>query len=330
MAKSAADTLMEISMGFTLCRCLHVIAELGIADALGDMPLSAKALAAATGTHPDALNRALRVMAAHGIFTAEGGVYAHSPASRLLRSDDPQSMRSFVRMQGIRALWHVWEDFDYSIQTGRSAAEKSMPKGFWGYFAEHPEHSRLFNDAMTAQTHAHVAGIMSACDFSGFKTIADIGGGNGHLLRSVLDANPNARGVLFDLPHVIDQAKAVPSERITFHPGSFFEDVLPICDAYLMKIVIHDWNDDEATRILQATRSSAPSHAKLLLAEFLVPEDGKPHWSLFVDLLMLGELTGKERTKSEFSDLLAGAGFKLDRVIDTGSNIYLLEASVVA
>jgi hypothetical protein len=330
MAKSAADTLMEISMGFTLCRCLHVIAELGIADALGDMPLSAKALAAATGTHPDALNRALRVMAAHGIFTAEGGVYAHSPASRLLRSDDPQSMRSFVRMQGIRALWHVWEDFDYSIQTGRSAAEKSMPKGFWGYFAEHPEHSRLFNDAMTAQTHAHVAGILSACDFSGFKTIADIGGGNGHLLRSVLDANPNARGVLFDLPHVIDQAKAVPSERITFHPGSFFGDLLPICDAYLMKIVIHDWNDDEATRILQATRSSAPSHAKLLLAEFLVPEDGKPHWNLFVDLLMLGELTGKERTKSEFSDLLAGAGFKLDRVIDTGSNIYLLEASVVA
>ena len=132
----------------------------GIADALGDAPLSAKALAEETSTHPDALNRALRVLAAHGVFTAESGVYAHNPASRLLRSDHPQSMRSFVRMQGIRALWHVWEDFDHSIRTGRSAAEKSLPEGFWGYFAEHPEHSRLFNDAMTAQTHAHVAGIL--------------------------------------------------------------------------------------------------------------------------------------------------------------------------
>ncbi|HJU18740.1 MAG TPA: methyltransferase [Stellaceae bacterium] len=329
MSKSAVDTLMEISMGFTLCRCLHVIAELGIADALGGTPLSAKALAAETGTHPDALNRALRVLAAHGIFTAEGGVYAHSPASRLLRSDHPQSVRSFVRMQGIRALWHVWEDFDHSIRTGRSAAEKSMPNGFWGYFAGSPEHNRLFNDAMTALTHAHVAGILNTYDFSSFKTIADIGGGNGHLLRSVLGVSPNAKGVLFDLPHVIEQAKAIPSERITFQPGSFFDDRLPVCDAYLMKVVIHDWNDDEASRILKATRRSAPSNAKLLLAEFLVPEDGKPNWTLFVDLLMLGELTGKERTKSEFSDLLAGAGFKLDRVIDTGSSIYLLEASVV-
>jgi hypothetical protein len=128
---------------------------------------------------------------------------------------------------------------------------------------------------------------------------------------------------------VIEQAKAVPSERITFHPGSFFEDRLSVCDAYLMKIVIHDWNNQEAARILKAIRRSAPSRAKLLLVEFLVPEDGKPNWTLFVDLLMLGELTGKERTKSEFGDLLTGVGFKLDRVIDTGSNIYVLEASVV-
>src|SRR4051794_35170556 len=120
MSKSAVDRLMEISTGFTLCRCLHAIAELGIADALGDTPLTANALAAETDTHPDALNRALRVLAAHGVFTAEGGVYAHSPASRLLCSDHPQSLRSFVRMQGIPALWHVWEDFDHSLRTGRS------------------------------------------------------------------------------------------------------------------------------------------------------------------------------------------------------------------
>lgn len=329
MSQSPSDTLMEISMGFTLPRTLHVIAELGIADALEDIPLTAKVLAERTGTHPDALNRALRVLSAHGIFAADCGEYRHSPASRLLCSDHPASMRSFVRMQGIPALWHVWEDFDHSIRTGRSAAEKSLPGGFWGYFAAHPEHGRLFNDAMTAQTHAHASGILNAYDFSGFSTIADVGGGNGHLLRSVLAANPKASGVLFDLPHVVEQAKSIPSERVMFRPGSFFDDQLPVCDAYLMKIVIHDWNDDEASRILKAIRRSAPAHAKLILAEFLVPEDGKPNWTLFVDLLMLGELTGKERTRTEFGDLLAGADFKLDRVIDTRSNIYLLEASVV-
>jgi O-methyltransferase domain len=329
MSKSPVDTLMEISMGFTLCRSLHVIAELGVADALSETPLDAGALAAATGTNSDALNRALRVLSAHGVFAAQDGVYAHTPASRLLRSDHPQSMRSFVRMQGIRALWHVWEDFDHALRTGRSAAEKSMPNGFWGYFAENPEHNRLFNDAMTALTHAQVAGILSTYDFSGFKTIADIGGGEGHLLRAVLAANPSAQGVLFDLPQVVQQAKTVPFERLTFQAGSFFEDPLPVCDAYLMKIIIHDWSDKEATEILRAIRRSAPQQAKLLLAEFMIPEDSKPNWTLFVDLIMLGELTGKERTQAEFAELLDESGFRLDRVIDTGSNTYLLESSVI-
>lgn len=138
MAKSPVDTLMEISTGFTLCRALHVVAELGIADALGEAPLSAAALASATGTYPEALDRVLRVLAAHGVFTARCGLYGHSPASRLLRSDHAQSMRSFVRMQGIPALWHVWEDFDYALRTGRSAAEKSMPNGFLGLLGPKP------------------------------------------------------------------------------------------------------------------------------------------------------------------------------------------------
>jgi hypothetical protein len=329
MSKSAADTLMEISTGFTLCRSLHVIAELGIADALGETPLGADALAAETGTHPDALNRALRVLSAHGVFTAKGGLYEHTPASRLLRSDHPQSMRSFVRMQGIPALWHVWEDFDHSLRTGRSAAEKSLPGGFWGYFAENPEHNRLFNDAMTGLTHAQVAGILSAYDFSGLKTIADIGGGNGDLLRAVLAANPNAQGVLFDLPHVVEQARTVPSERLTFQAGSFFEDSLPVCDAYLLKVIIHDWSDKEAAEILHSVRRFAPLHAKLLIAEFVIPEGNTPNWTLFVDLLMLGELTGKERTQAEFVKLLDDSGFRLDHVIDTGFNTHLLEASAI-
>src|ERR1700760_1290216 len=227
MSKSPADTLMEISMGFTLPRTLHVVAELGVADALGETPLSAEALAAATGTNAEALNRALRVLSAYGIFERQGGVYTHTPTSRLLRSDHSQSMRSFVRMQGIPALWHIWEHFDHSLRTGRSAAERTLPNGgFWGYFADNPEHSRLFNDAMTAKTHAQIAGILHAYEFSHFHSVADIGGGNGHLLRAILAATPNVTGVLFDQPHVIEQISELRSDRMKLQAGNFFEDTL--------------------------------------------------------------------------------------------------------
>ena len=330
MADSPFDTLMQVSMGFTLPRTLHVVAELRIADALDETPLSAKALAAATGTDAEALNRAMRVLCTHGIFERQADGYGHTPASRLLRSDHPQSMRSFVRMQGIPALWHIWEHFDHSLRTGRSAAEKTLPNGgFWGYFADNPEHSRLFNNAMTAKTHAQIAGILHAYEFSHFHSVADIGGGNGHLLRAILAATPNITGVLFDLPHVIEQTSEVRSERLKFQAGNFFEDTLPVCDAYLMTQILHDWSDHEADKILKGIRRSAPPHAKLLIGEFVIPEDGKPSWTLFVDLIMLGELTGKERTQAEFRGLLAESGFRLDRVIDVGFNTFLLESSVV-
>ena len=325
------STLMNLSMGFTLPRTLQVVAELGIADALEETPRSVEELAQATGTHAEALNRALRLLSSHGVFQQyDRASYRHTPASRLLRSDHPQSMRSFVRMHGIPALWHIWEHLDHSLRTGRPAAEKTLPNGgLWGYLGEHPEHNRLFNDAMTSKTHGQISGILDAYDFSGFGTIADIGGGNGHLLNAVLEAAPQAEGVLFDLPHVIEQATAIESNRFKLQAGSFFEDALPVCDAYLLMQILHDWNDNEAGEILKAIRSSAPAHAKLLLVEWLIPEDRQPSWTLFVDLIMLAELTGKERTEQEFREMLSGAGFRVDRVIDSGFNTFIIESSVI-
>ena len=145
-----AETLLELSMGFTLPRELHVVAELGIADAVEDTPQKVEDRTAATGTHARSLNRALRLLSAHGVFQYRNGGYVHTPASQLLRSEHPQSMRSFVRMQGIPAVWHIWEHLAHSLRTGHSAAEKTLPDGgLRGYFAAKPEHSRLFNDAMT-------------------------------------------------------------------------------------------------------------------------------------------------------------------------------------
>lgn len=328
MVENPFQTLMELSMGFTLSRSLHVVAELGIADVLHDEPRSADELAAAIGVHAGALHRVLRLLSAHGIFQRHDGRYGHTPASRLLRSDHPQSMRSFARMQGLPALWAIWEHFDHSLRTGRSAAEKSLPNGFWGYFAEHPDERRIFDEAMTAKTHGQTAGILGAYDFSPFRTIADIGGGRGHLLQAVLAAAPKAEGVLVDLPDIIRENSALASDRLRLQSGDFFKDTLPVCDAYLLMQVLHDWSDEEAAQILGAVRRAAPPHARLLLIEWLLPEDDKPSWTLFVDIIMLGELTGKERTATEFRQLLAGAGFRLDRVIDAGFNTFILEASV--
>jgi hypothetical protein len=312
--------------GYCLPRCLHVIADLGVADALGETPRPAAELAASVGAHSEALGRVLRLLAAHGVFEMQGETFRHSPASRLLRTDHPQSMRAFARMFGLPINWATFEALEHSVRTGRPAASEVFPEGFWAYFAQHPEEGRVFNAAMGAKAQGAVAGILASYDFSGFGRIGDIGGGSGHLLRAILDASPNAEGVLFDLPHVIEEAAGVASERLTPQAGDFFQDVLPSCDAYLLMEIIHDWGDEESLAILQAVRRAAPPHAKLLLIETIVPGDPGPDWSKMLDIHMLALLGGRQRTRQEYEALLIRSGFVLRREIDTRAGISILEA----
>ncbi len=323
------DTVLRMAGGYCLPRCLHVIAQLGVADALEETPKTAADLAGATGAHPDALGRVLRLLAAHGVFESKDGRFAHSPASRLLRSDHPQSMRPLAQMLGFAVCWATFEKLEYSVRTGLPAVEKVVPSGFWRYFTDHPEEGRIFDAAMTAKAHGHVAGVVRAYDFSGFRLIGDIGGGRGHLLQAVLDAAPAAKGVLFDLPQVIDAAAGVASDRLELRAGDFFKDGLPACDAYVVMEVIHDWGDEESVAILSAIRRAAPAHAKLLLIEAMLPKDPGPHWSKMLDIHMLTLLGGRQRTRSEYEALLADAGFRLEREIEVGSDISILEAACV-
>ena len=182
---------------------------------------------------------------------------------------------------------------------------------------------------MTGKAHGQIAGILSGYDFSLFNTIADIGGGRGHLLQAVLTAAPHSTGVLFDLPHVLEHSAAAASARLKLQPGDFFKDALPVCDAYLIMQVIHDWSDTESVEILNAVRRAAPAHAKLLLIEAIVPEDSNRSWIKMLDIFMLAMLTGKERTRREFENLLAASGFRLDRVSDIGLGTSILEASAI-
>jgi hypothetical protein len=182
---------------------------------------------------------------------------------------------------------------------------------------------------MVAKAHGQVAGVMASYDFLRFGSIGDIGGGSGHLLQAILDAVPAAKGILFDLPHVIEEAAGIASERLTLQPGDFFKDALPSCDAYLLMEIIHDWADEESVAILQAVRRAAPPHATLLLIERIVPNDPGPDWSKILDIHMLALLGGRQRTQQEYAALLDQTGFALTCDIDTQAGISILEARVV-
>ena len=326
MAETPFDVVFNANNGFLLSSCFYAVAQAGIADALGDAPKTAQDLATATGTHAGALGRILRVLCSVGIFEARDGSYVHTPASRLLRKDDPQSMRGYV-MALMPIFWEPFGRLSYSLSTGKPAFEETYPGGIFKYFAEHPEKARIFDGAMTGKAQAQIAGALAHYDFSLFGTIADIGGGRGHLLKAVLEAAPNARGILFDLPHVVEAAKGGASGRLKLQGGDFFKDALPVADAYIIMQVIHDWNDADATKILSGIRRAAPAHAKLLLIEMPILETPERDWAKETDLFMLVFLHSRERTRSEYQQLLAGAGWRLDRVIDIGQSTAILEAA---
>lgn len=324
------DTLMRLSGAQCVSRALHVVADLGIADALGDTPLSVDTLANATGTHADALERVLRLLAGYGIFAIHNGAFVHTPASELLRSDHPHSMRSLVRMMGLPIYWRMWEAFDLTVRTGVAAAAEVLPEGSWKYLADHPDEARIFDEAMTEKSHAQIPAILRSYDFSRFTRIADIGGGHGHLLRAVLTATPSTTGVLFDVPHVIQAAAQSAADRLVFGAGDFFRDPLPSCDCYVVMHVLHDWNDSDATKILRAIHRAARPEATVLVLESIVPDDPHPSWERILDMHMMAIHAGRERTRGQFADLLGTAGFHVLREIDTQAGVWILEALPVA
>ena len=320
------ETLRQIAGGYCLSRSLHVVAQLAVADHLGETPRTAAELAPLVGADPEALHRVLRLLSAHGVFEACDGKYRHSPASRMLRTDHPQSMRDYVRMFGLPPFWATFGEMEQSVRTGLPVGEKVIPGGLWAYFAQHPEANAIFNATMVAKAHAHIAGILGAYDFSAFKVIGDIGGGRGHLLSALLERVPTATGVLFDLPHVVEDKAGSVSPRLARQAGDFFKDALPVCDAYVVMEVIHDWSDTESIAILKAIRRAAPSHAKLLLIEEMVPDDPGPDWAKVLDIHMLALIGGKQRTRQEYEALFDASGFEFNREIDTGAGISILEA----
>jgi hypothetical protein len=320
-----AVLVAELARGHIAPRCLHVIADCGAADAVGPNGATPAEIAAQTGLAPDALNRMLRLLAAHGIFKhGTQGRYEHTAASRLLRSDEPGSLRSYVCMNGLRAFWDRYAELAETARAGR-------PKRDWAelveHLAAHPDESATFNAAMVTKSRTVLPAVVAAYDFGAFGTIVDVGGGRGHLLALILEAAPHARGVVFELEHVV--ADAAPTPRLELVTGDFFTDPLPRADGYLLMDVLHDWDDADAERILSAVRKAAHEKSRLLIVETLVSETAGPHFGKSLDITMLAVTGGRERTESEYAALLAKAGFQLLRVRPTASHYSIVEAAAI-
>ncbi len=305
-------------------RCLHVVADLGVADALGDGPRTLASLAGELGVDEVAVGRIIRHLASLGVFDFQDGTVHPNAASQLLRSDDPSGMLALTRMFALPIMWDSLRSLEGSVRTGRPGASFSDPDGFFAYLDRHPEESLIYDEGMTSMTLRRIDRIVPNYDFSGFGVIADVGGGRGHLLRAILDRTPDATGILFDRAQVLDGLD--PGNRMTVQAGSFLDERLPTADAYLLSNIIHDWDDDSAMAILAAIRSAAKTTSRLLLFEFIVPDDAGPFDASDIDVWMLALVGGRERRLAEYRDLLDRAGWSLLRSIPTESQT-ILEAA---
>jgi hypothetical protein len=323
--------LIQIQFGALMAQALSVAAELKIADLLSNGPKTVKELAAATGSHERSLYRVLRSLASTGVFREVADqVFTQTPQSEPLRSDAPISMRNGAIFMGAPWHWQVWGDLRYSVKTGQPAWGHQHGGEVFDFFAKNPEASEIFNNAMTDMSVSSAQPIVDAYDFSGIKTVADIGGGHGYFLAQILKANPNVQGILYDMQHVIEGASTIlaeegVAERTTTIAGSFFDSVPAGADVYVMKHIIHDWDDERCVKILSNIREAMSSDGRVLTCEVVVPEGNDPHFSKVMDLEMLVSPGGVERTEAEYRELYAAAGLKLNRIIPTASAYSIIE-----
>jgi hypothetical protein len=331
-APPPAAFLTELAFGMKMSQALYVVAKLGIADLLASRAQNVSQLAAVTESSERSLYRVLRSLAAVGIFReTDPKVFELTPYADALRSDAPNSFRNGAIFLGEEWVWKVMGQMLYSVKTGNAAWAHVHGSDAFDYLADHPDHLEIFNRAMTDMSVSAAPAIVEAYDFSPFKTIVDIAGGHGYLLAQVLKANSDLRGVLFDVEPVVAGAGSVIEKegvtgRVEIVARNFFESVPSGADAYMMKHIIHDWNDELSLEILRNIASAMSEHAKLLIVEMVVPEGNEPHFSKLMDLSMLVLPGGVERTKAEYHTLLADAGLRLDRIIPTQIPLSILEA----
>ncbi len=326
--------LFQMTTGFAASQAIFTAARLNIAEHLAQAPggsASIDHLASRSNAHPDSLYRLLRALASVGIFTEPTPrAFANTPMSTLLRPNIPGSQYAGALMIA-QHCYPAFEELLYSVQTGRPGFDKRFGHPLFDHLSKHPDEGRLFDQAMQSIHGPETPAMIAAYDFTPFDSICDIGGGNGHTLLEVLRAAPNARGIVFDLPGVVERtspniAAASLTARCRAEAGNFFESVPP-ADAYILRHIIHDWDDAKSIQILRNCRQAAAPGARILIVESVIPPGDEPHPGKWLDLIMLSVPAGRERTRNEYEKLLTAAGLKLTRIVPTQSPVSVIEAS---
>jgi hypothetical protein len=324
--------IFHIIGGYWLSRAVYLAAKLKIADAVGDGKADIPTIAAATGTRPEGLRRLLRALCAHGILKEEAdGSFVQTPLSQVLRSGRPGSMRAIAEVELGHDHYDSWRDIESCLLKGGTAFERLYGMPIFHYYGAHPELEAMFAEAMTNLTAVANAGILGSYKFPNFRRAVDVGGGHGSFLAAALDQNPESEGVLFDLPSVIADAtkgNAVTrhGRRITAIGGDFFKGVPAGGDLYLLKFILHDWNDADSVKLLTSIRNAIAPRGRLAVIELVLPGANEPHLGPLMDLNMMVMTGGVERTAPEYGALLAKSGFRLDRTVGTGSPFSVIEA----
>jgi hypothetical protein len=305
--------------GAMAVQAIHVAAKLALADLVASGPKSIQELAEGTHTHGSSLGRLLRALTSLGIFVEDTtGRYRQTALSDTLRSDHPESIRPSAMMLGAHFVWNPSGALEETVRTGQPSFERLYGAPFFEYMAGHSDDAQVFNAAMSSSPD-YVAAIAGAYEFSKFERIVDVGGGHGRLLAGILFANPRLCGVLYDLPAVVAGASALRqqplSQRCEIIGGDFFKAVPAGADAYMLKGIIHDWNDEAALNILKNCRRAIHPDGRLLVVDTVLTQSTDPTTALMMDMLMMVLTSGRERTESEFRSLLHEAGFSMVRVI---------------
>ncbi len=326
----ANGAMMELLARGVLVQAVVVAARLGIPDLVAGGPRPAGEVARRTGADPDAVARLLRTLAGLGVLRRDERGYGPTPLSRAVEAG-PGTVRDFAVMAG-ELLWEPWGRLEHSVRTGGSALADVHGAPLFEWLERDPGARAAFHAWMTAMSQVQVPAILDAYEFGRFATLVDVGGGRGALLAAVLRAHPRLEGVLYDLPDVVAEADPLAADdvapRARVRGGDFFASVPEGGDGYLLKLVVHDWDDERAGRILANVRAVIPDDGRLLVVEHVLPADDAFHYSLFLDLNMLVLLgAGRERTRDEYDALFRRAGFALTRVIPTASPLSLLEGT---
>src|SRR3954447_13761942 len=321
------ETILRIGAGLWQSRALWAAARLRIADGIGDAPATVEEIAGKTGTRPDMLERLLNALAAIGIFArAEDGLYAHSDLSLLLRSDHPLSQRAFVESVFGNEHYEGWGAIDQSVRTGETGFSRHYGADVFAYFTANPEAGQLFSEAMTATTRLMEAVLLATYTPPAFSLAVDVGGSQGTLISGLLGANPEARGILFDLPDLVERARPkLAGDRIEAIGGDFFKSV-PEADLYLLKLILHDWTDEQSEAILANIRKAIRPGGHVVIIESILPEIVQPHPGYFMDLNMMVMTGGRERKASEYAAMLEKTVFRLEKVVPTPALLSVVEA----